>query len=876
MEPQTPAHIPGGTASQANQAGKRGTIVIDRARMRLRLLSATILSGVVMSPAYAQQQSAAETPSATAIAAETEEPQGSNDIVVTATRRAVSLQTAPINISAIGGAALESNRLDDVGDLGLYTPGLTVPDTGPRTANSIVMRGITSGGPGGSNRSTAVGVYLGEIPLYVDFKFLDINRVETLLGPQGTLYGLGTLAGAIRYIPNRPNFSKIEATGHARIYDVAHSDGVGAVTDATINLPIIRDKVALRVTGGYYRDPGFMDSPYLVKTLGVSLPQPDFNDPAAVAANLRRGKDLNDENTYSIRAQLGFDFGWLHPTFSYIRQDTKTHGTQTNGGFGAKYTLNANGVAFPDGQCVYANCQGVLGTGRYENGGRVEQPSRRTLDMFAAEVEVDIGSVAQLVSATAYSKQHLSSQSDIADLLLDLDYDYELFPAFAGTTTSDSDPKQFNQELRLVSTHGGPINWILGGFYNHYKSYTFSAERIPGFPEFGAANSTGRGSLYGTLYRGLVRPDGLEYISYTDTYTKEYAAFGEATWHITPKLQVTGGLRYYTYKSYISGATDTPLLSGGRRRTPYPLIQFDPSRVRTGSTTDDGFVYKANVSYQFSPTVFGYATYSTGYRIGGVNRVAPCIVPLPPGQNVCALPNELAYGPDKTTNYEVGLRFSLLNRMLQGTIDIYNIDWSNLQLGSQTANGAVGITANAGGARSRGVEGTLSFTRGKFNLSGNYTYLDAKLTQDAPGLIGGLSNNFNVPGAGDAFSGDRLPGSSRHAGSLTATYSVPMASGADLGFVWSTAARSDTYSTTGLRGYGEAIPGYSTSRASITYKKDNWEASIFSNNIFDKYAVTSVANDYTMARQNDGVQIRSYGFGVIQPRTVGAEVRVHL
>lgn len=839
---------------------------MKRTGIRASLLSATILAGALATQAMAQDAAPAGTGAA--------ETASSDEIVVTATRRSISLQTAPINISAVSAATLKDNRLDDVGDLGLYTPGLTVPDTGPRTANSIVMRGITSGGPGGSNRSTAVGVYLGEIPLYVDFKLLDINRVETLLGPQGTLYGLGTLSGAIRYIPNRPNFSDIQIEAHARVYDVAHSDGIGTVVDATVNLPIVRDKIALRVTGGLYDDPGFIDSPFLVRQLGKSLPQPDFNDPAAVAANLRRGKDLNDEQSVALRAQLAFDFGWLRPTFSYIRQSTETHGTQTNGGFGARYTLNRNGVAFPDGQCVFANCRGVLGTGKYENGQRVEQPSRRTLDLFAAEIEADIGDIAQLVSATAYSKQHLYSQSDITDLLLDLDYDYELFPEFAGNTTSDSDPKQFNQELRLVSAHGGPINWIIGGFYNHFKQYTFSAERIPGFPEFAAANSTGRGSLYGTFYQGLVRPDGLEYISFTDTDTKEYAGFGEVTWHITSKFQLTGGLRYYKYKAFIAGATDTPLTSGGRRRTPYPLIQFDPARIRSGSTSNDGFVYKANASYEISDQFFVYATYSTGYRIGGVNRVAPCIIPLPAGQNVCALPNELSFGPDETKNYEVGVRFNLLDRMLRGTVSLYNVDWSNLQLASQTKNGAVGIITNAGGARSRGVETSLDLNLGRLRLNGNYTYLDAKLTKDAPGLIGGISAPVDVAGAGDAFKGDRLPGTSRHSGSITASYTVPMADDGELSLVWSTAARSNTYSTTGLRGYGEVIPGYSTSRASLTYRKDKWEASIFANNVFDKYATVSVSNDYTLARQNDGVQIRSYGFGVIQPRTMGGEFRV--
>lgn len=834
---------------------------------QLRLLSATFLAGAIAMPAQAQDQAPQDMAS--------DEAAGQNELVVTATRRSLSLQTAPINISAVDGPSLENKRLDDVGDLGLFTPGLTVPDTGPRTANSIVMRGITSGGPGGSNRNTAVGVYLGEIPLYVDFKFLDINRVETLLGPQGTLYGLGTLAGAIRYIPNRPNFSKLEAEGHARIYDVAESEGVGNVVDATINIPIIEDKVALRVTGGYFSDPGFIDSPFLVRTLGVSLPQPDFNNPQAVEANLYRGKDLNDEETYSVRAQLGFDFGWLRPTFSYILQETRSNGTQTNGGFGARYTLNPNGVAFPDGQCVYANCLGVLGTGKYENGQRVLQPSRRKAEMFAAEVEIDIGDIAKIVSATAFTKQTLSSQGDITDLLLDLDYDYELFPAFAGRTNSDSDPKQFNQEIRIVSAHGGPIDWIIGGFYNRFEQYTFGAERIPGFPEFAAANVPlfRNSPRNGANYTGLIRPDGLEYISFTDIDNKEQAVFGELTWHVTPAFQITGGARYYKYSAFISGATDTPLTAGGRRRTPYPLIQFDPARIRTGETDDDGFVYKLNASYEFSPELFAYATYSTGYRIGGVNRVAPCIIPLPQGQNVCALPNELEFGPDKTQNYELGLRFSVLDRKLQGTVNLYNINWTNLQLGSQTANGAVGITANAGGARSRGVEATLALNLGRLSLSGNYTYLDAKLTKDAPGLIGGISEPVDVPGAGDAFAGDRLPGTSKHAGSITATYTVPLENDNELFLQWTTAARSDTLSTTGKRGYGEAIPGYSTSRTSITYKMPEVEITLFANNVFNKYATVSVSNDYTLARQNSGVTIRSYGYGVIQPRTMGVEFR---
>ncbi len=800
-------------------------------------------------PAWAQEvaQSGAATEAPQDVADAT--AQSSNDIVVTGTRRSVSLQDVPINISAISEAALEQNRLDDVADIAAFTPGLTVADTGPRTANSVVLRGITSGGPGGSNGNfgaggaNAVGIYLGEIPLYVDFKFLDLARVETLLGPQGTLYGLGTLAGAVRYIPNRPNMDRYEGEAHVRYYDVAHSSGPGLQADATLNIPIIRDYMAFRSVVGYYDDPGFIDYPLLVQRQGVSLPQPNFADPAAVRANLFRRKDLNNERTFTTRNQLAIDAGWFRPTFTYIHQKTSTDGSQANGAFGG---LGADGTG-----CAYAGCRGVLGTGRYENPSRIAEPARRTLDLVAAELEIDLGSFAQIVSATAYSDQKLSSTADVTDLLLDLDYDYELFPAFAGTTNAESDLEQFNQELRIISTHGGPFKWLVGGFYNRLTTYTFSDERLPGYPEFA----------------GVFRPDGLEYISFVDSKTREYAFFGEGTFQITPRFQVTGGARYYNYNAQITGGTDTPLTGGGRRRTPFPLIRFDPSRIRSGETGADGFVYKANASYEFSQSLFAYATYSTGYRIGGANRVAPCLQPLPPGQNVCALPNELFYRPDRTRNYEVGLRYRLLDGALSGTVNVYRIDWSDLQVASQTINGAVGIRTNASSARNQGVEAATAIRFGGLTLSGNYTYLDAKLREDAALLIDG---EF------DAFDGDRLPGTSKHAGSASANYTIPVNGDDNINLLWTTQARSKILSKTGLRGFGENLPGYSTSRASVTYTADRFEVSVFANNVFDKYAISSVANDYSKVAVNDGVISRFYRYGVIQPRVIGAEFRLRL
>lgn len=789
------------------------------------MLSATILAGSLPAAAAQAQEAATEIASAAMQEVNNAGADTQDEIVVTGIRRATTLQDAPINISAVTAETLASQRIDDVADLAAFTPGLTVIDSGPRSTNAIVLRGISAAdtGTGGSQRNTAVGIYLGEVPLYLDFKLIDIDRVEVLLGPQGTLYGLGTLAGAVRYIPNRPNTTEWGGSAHLRYYDVAHSKNPGVQGDFSLNIPIVKDMIAFRTATGYYDDPGFIDYPFLVGTIGTSLPQPDFNNPAAVAANLYRGRDLNDEQTFTTRNQLLFKGDGITTTLSYAYQQTRSNGRQANGA-------------------------GVLGTGKYEAAQRVVEPTKRNANLLAAEVEINLFDIAELVSATAYTEQKIKSQGDVTDLLLDLDYDYELFPAFAGYTRADTDYRQLNQELRLVSSHGGPLSWVVGGFFNRFEQYTFSAETFPRLPEF----------------LGVFRPDGLEYISFTDSKTKEYAAFGELTFQITDEWQITGGGRYFEYEADITGGTDTPLTGGGRRRTPFPLIQFDPSRVRSGSTKDNGFVWKANSSFEITDDLLIYGTASKGYRIGGVNRVAPCLQPLPAGQNVCALPNELGFGPDKTFNKEIGIRASLFDRAIQGTIAVFHINWDDVQVPSQTLNGAVGITANAAKARSQGVETSFTAKFDQFVLAGNYAYNDAKLTADAPLLIDGEA---------DAFDGDRLPGSTKHSGAITGTYTLPLTNDAELQASWTTVYVGSIYSKTGLRGFGEKIPDYSVSRASLTYSKDGWEATAFANNIFDRYAVNTIGNTFNDIGTNDGVVKRYYSRGVITPRVMGVEFR---
>jgi hypothetical protein len=238
-----------------------------------------------------------------------------------------------------------------------------------------------------------------------------------------------------------------------------------------------------------------MDYVYLVNTPGVSGAAAAARHvlrldrtPDQIKANLHTYKDANFEHTFTTRNQLGiFPADWLKVYLTYAYQTTDTNGRQANGG-------------------------GVFGTSKYQAPWRYLELSKRKAHLYAAEVEADIGEIAQLVSATAITKQTIDSSVDVTDLLIDLDYGYELFPAFSGYTKQNVKYDQFNQEIRLVSKHGGPFSWVLGGFYNNFRTKSQYREIVPGYP----------------AYAGINRPDEVEYASFVDSRTKEKAVLASS------------------------------------------------------------------------------------------------------------------------------------------------------------------------------------------------------------------------------------------------------------------------------------------------------------------------------------------------------------
>jgi outer membrane receptor protein involved in Fe transport len=766
--------------------------------------------------------------------------------VVTATRRAEDVQDVPINIAMFNSDLLEEREISDLAELGRNVPGLYVVDQGKRTSNQIVVRGlnldsISSAEGIGNNGGGTVSTYIGDIPLYVDFALNDMDRVEVLLGPQGTLYGAGTLGGAIRYIPRDPELDTTSFQFRATSFDLGESDGYGVRGGVTANFPL-GDELALRASVDYYDDPGFIDTPYLVRESGVSDPEPDFTNAADVAANLYAAEDVNSEETISGRvALLWAPTAMVDGTLTYYYQNMDVGGRTQNHSFS-------------------------FGTPEFVSATRYPEPNERQNELVALEISADLG-FAELTSATGVAWYNELGQRDQTDLLITLEFSYEAFPSFSAFTRETQDDRYLTQELRLVSQGAGKFSWIGGLFYSDADANGTSSEFTPHYDEY----------LFNIGFGTALRPDSLEYYSVLYEQLEEQALFGEITYQFTDRWQVTLGGRWYDYTYKTESGAATPLFS---------TVVGDIGPNETGLATernsqqDDGFLYKINTSFDFSDDLMAYLTISEGYRIGSANGVAPCPVPLPPGQIVCALPDEFQYFPDKTTNHEIGMRSRWVDGKVTFNASLYYIEWEDPQLGSATANGAQPITKNGQGAETKGFELSVdALLTDRFSVGLSYADTNAELSDPAPDLL----RMFTPPGFGpsgtsaiyaDGSPGDRLSGSPDHQATLNFGYDMPVGGAWTLDLNYGIAEIGSVLTKVGGRAGGEELGGYTVHSASAMFRGGKWSVGGYVQNLTDESAVTGVRSIRDFAQtvfdeNGEPVRVRSYANEMLRPREVG-------
>lgn len=757
-----------------------------------RSLSATALTAIALTPFYAS-------------AADGDRGSMMDEIVVTASKREESVQDIPYNITAATGDALEKIGAVDLTRLARIVPGMATVDRGPRENTIVAIRGLTvdESSPSGNDSGGTVAAYINDTPINLDFKLLDINRVEVLRGPQGTLYGAGSLGGTIRYITNKPDTSEISAEAHGKLYTTKESSGVSYDVDAVINLPIIKDKMAFRAVFGYVDEKGFIDYNHILV------------DPENSLAT-KKVQDLNFEKTISVRASILLDVNDdIEVMASYFYQQTKTGGRQVaNIPFtGDKYTAPS----------------------------RYEEPNKRTSQLFTLDFSWDFG-FAELTSATGFQKFSDLGQRDQTDLLLNLDYGYDAFPFFSAFTEEITDDKKFTEELRLVSKHEGPIQWIVGAFYTQEDNFETSKEFTPGFPEFIPFN----------------RPDDLEYFSWDIGEVREYAFFGELSYDITEDFTITGGIRHFNLKEELESCLAFPLFLGPEgtgvdfecsgagiiEGNPYPdgtgvgpdlrdYREEDPNNPGTFldvKPIKDTF-FKLNLDYHITEDVMVYGTFSQGFRRGGANAV-------PEGGQVGNLPDHfLRYLPDTVDNFELGVKSTLFDDKLVLNVNVFLLNWNDLQLSTSTGEefGFIPVTVNGGKARSSGVElEAKAMIAENFVMNIAYSYTNARLTEDAP-LI-----ELETAGGDEIFAldGNRVPLVPRHKFYIGMDYFQPLSnSNGEIRYHLDASFTDSMPSALNpLARDFEKVAGYEIVNASVSYQQDNWSVSLFADNLFNNYA----------------------------------------
>ena len=774
-------------------------------------------------------------------------------IVVTATRIEESLQDVPMSISATTGADLEQRAINNLSELSRWTPGLTVVDQGARSSNVVIVRGLHTAAlnGSGSGRNDSVASYLGDIPLPVDLRLQDIERVEVLLGPQGTLYGAGTLAGAVRYLPRRPDPGERTFEIRGDLFALEHGGSPGNDAGITFNLPLAPGKLALRGSVDRFHEPGFIDYDFLLRVPGVSEP----DDPAAAAANLRSEPDANTEETISAR----FSLLWqptpdLSATLAYHLQDRQVGGRQVN-----------HARSFD--------------TGPYVSAHRYPEPSERRDELLSLELAWKLRA-AELSSAVGYSRSSSWGQSDQTDLLIqefgisgllpntfpallrarevdpsvtvnDLTSAFRTFSAYA---RGRSRRERFNWETRLAATGDGPWRWVGGVFLNRRDSRGAGAEYAPGLTEFSGVVP---------IHGGVPASEPIEYYSVGETEIEERALFGEISRDLGRRWRVLAGGRWFGYDVRTANLTEFPYTPA--YNSPYSAHESE----------DRGVLFKGSLSYRLSDRTNLYFTRSEGYRIGGGNNFRVCsdeeIALLTdddptndPPQSGCIYAHQALIRPDTTLNHEIGIRRSW--RRGNASATVFHVDWTDIQVAGVTPFSSQGITLNGGAAMSRGVElaAAVSLTN-EFRLRGSWSFARAELSKDSPGIL---------DDGADAFEGDRLSGAPEHQGGLLASWSKPIGDEHLLELLYGYSYVGNVLTRIGKRSGGETLPSYDLHNLSAAISRNAWTLTLYVENLLDEYAVTSVRQTPSLiGLTEEGFRSRRYFANVLTPRRAGARFR---
>jgi iron complex outermembrane receptor protein len=749
---------------------------------------------------------------AAAAGAQTAETTSLGEVIVTAQKRSEALSDIPMSVSVLAGETLERQQADSFQDLVAMVPGLTL-NSNTRGVTRVTLRGINTGGV-----ASTVGVYVNEVPfgsssglanaaiLSGDFDTFDIARIEVLRGPQGTLYGASSLGGVIKYVANEPSTEGFESRFQGTMEDLDGGE-MGYALTGVVNVPL-SDTIALRASGFFRSDGGYTQS------IGNN-PIPALQDPSV---NIVDGTLVDDEINGSEvgggRLSALFkpsDAFSLDLTVYY--QDIKSD----------------NADAYEVDPVTLEPLYGGLVASRYH-----EEPTDIVYRVYSATLDWDFDG-ATLESVTSYSEfsEDFQRDSALVDVigagvgtaqLLTLLYstpgttDTLLSAILDQTTATD----KFTQEFRLVSPESDKFEWLLGAYYTDEDSIIHQ--------EFIAVEP-------GTNIpvAGIPKEADLSIVSAYE----ELAFFGNTTWHVTDRFDLSFGARWSEndQDAAQNALIVLPILPGGQLE-----LNFDDLK-----SSESPFTWSFSPRYEFSDTTSAYLRVATGFRPGGPNV-------LPPGA-----PAPATYDSDELTNYELGLRTGNASGSLSFDVAAFFLDWEEIQL-IQVVNG-FGINANGGTAESKGLEFSAAARSGGLTLTFSGAYTDAELTEDTDPLVGGFDGDQLpfVPEWALALGGDyewsAFGDATAYVGGLVAYTGDRLA---DFG------NRVDPLDPTSARREADA---YTTLDLRTGVIWDNWSLELYGKNVTNEDGITDIIAP--------GIYPNGAGaVSIIRPRTIGLALGV--
>jgi iron complex outermembrane recepter protein len=687
------------------------------------------------------------------------------EITVTATRRELALEAVPYSLSVVSSDDIERSGATDLASLAKQVPGLSMFDFGSRlsAATTPIIRGLNGTGesvtrPFRSFEQSPVGVYIGNSPIQGYFQLDDISRIEVLRGPQGTLYGAGALGGAIRIIPNAPQLGEFSASLDASGGWLAHSDGHPYTVGSTLNIPI-GDTLALRVTGKYEYEPGFIDVYGLVERTGSQFygapVLADPSDPVNSEAIYSGKKDWNDQNAFTGRASLLWKpvekfSAELAFIYSNLNGDG---GPETNTEFqGGPYYIDPR-ITFPSG-------------GPYQDFASFNQPYWRRTSLASLDLSYDVG-FATLSSTSSYYKTQGMTQDEGTYGVGGYPYGNAYYsgnplnPRFVyGQWFTDS-AHTFTQEVRLVSNTGPEkiLDWVVGVYYEKQTTIGNWYTSTPGSYERSVAEGcTGYFSAGGAFPNCLlvVGPNDTPFTQFDTQNFEDKSVFGELTWHVIDRLSVTFGGRHFEQQ-----------FTDAQSYTDYTFYTFIPATPHSAPASKN--TWKVNPSFEWADHQYVYATWSQGFRRGGANSV-------PLAGVFRESPLLATYQPDSVNNYEVGMKGRFDNGFSYSAA-LFDMRWDKPQISASLPSGNLAVY-NGNTAESTGAEleisGPLFLPGLTYMIGGAYT--DARLTSDfSYPANNGQATGTIVPNEVTGTAGQQMPGSPKTALSGTLVYKRALA-----------------------------------------------------------------------------------------------------